>query len=221
MYSISRCLCARLSPAIASISFSELYIKMAQIYIYSPNIYCQQLCVTQASGPTPSFCLSVSYTQTCAQAHVLALLSASQFEMWTPSQSSGFDHPVIFSPLYQSWHIYSATCFTATSSRSCPHLLPSLLLLQSSHKVISQHLWVSQWARGKGIDGRGAGDGAEEIKIRACVRNPLVLEIHLQKLLTSPAFPHLYAQSLLPHIVSPLLSPLLPLPPRLPPSLPP
>lgn len=37
-----------------------------------------------------------------------------------------------------------------------------------------------------------------------------MLEIHLQKLLTSPAFPHLYAQSLLSHIVSPHFSPLLP-----------
>lgn len=59
MYSISHCLCAHLSPAFRAISFCELYIKMPQIlYIYSPNIYCQHLCVTQASGPTPSFCLS-------------------------------------------------------------------------------------------------------------------------------------------------------------------
>lgn len=67
---------------IAPLSFPQSLLlnytlKWIKYYIYSPNIYCQQLCVIQASGLTPSFCLSLSYTQMYAQAHVLALVSAS------------------------------------------------------------------------------------------------------------------------------------------------
>ena len=51
-------------------------------------------------------------------------------------------------------------------------------------------------------------------------RNPLVSEIHLQKLPASPAFSHLYSQSLLYYcIMPPHLTPSLPLSLCLPPSL--
>lgn len=70
-----------------------------------------------------SVCLSPTHRCTHRRTYLLWFQPLTRFEMWIPFQSSPFDHPVIFSPLYQSWHIYSSPCFTATFSRSCPHLL--------------------------------------------------------------------------------------------------
>lgn len=96
-------------------------LKWIKYCIYSPYIYCQQLCVIQASGPTPSFCLSLLHRCTHRRTYLLWFQPLAQFEMWIPFQSSPFDHPVIFPPFYHCRHIYSAPCFTF--SCSCPHLL--------------------------------------------------------------------------------------------------
>lgn len=175
-YSVSHYLCAPLSPAVPSISFCELYIKTAQIlYMCSPNIYCQHLCVSQIFL---SVCLSPAHRQT----HRITYL------LWFQPLSLGlgcgyrfrplaFDHPVIFSPFISPsllilHHISRPHFPTLVHTDGCG---PPAGLLQSSPEVISRYLPGSRRGRGKGTERRRGGgtgwDGGDQ-PMSVCEKPP-------------------------------------------------